>query len=493
MKQIVKNFNNLIKKTILNVQNKTNNKLRVSNFNKYLITFISLLFLYLFYLLIPLLYDKDWVQNNIEDKIRDEFKINISTSANISYRILPSPHFLIKDSKILIDNKNKKSIADVKNLKVFFSQKKFFDKDNMILTKLIINNANFSLLRNEIKILSDYSNDQLSNKKIRIDNSNIFFKDNLNEVITIIKVKEATLFYNDKIQLNIFNLKGNVFGALFTFDLKSKNDALKTKEVNFKVKSLKLDIFNESIIEKNNSSSGKIIISFLNNTIKTKYNFMDKLITFSSDSSRLNSLKIDYKGKLSINPFDLDLNIDLGEYKIYNLLNLNSILEEFIKTRLLFNENLSLDLSIQAKTKALDQIFQSAKINFNIVNGKLNLNNSIFVNDKIGLLKLINSNLFAENNELILNTDILIDVKNSVALFSFLNTSKKSRKKIKSILINLDYDFSSNQFKFNKVKIDNNEVSDQFLNIIDDFNDNNSNNLIKSRRLLNKLLSVYEG
>ena len=493
MKQIVKNFNNLIKKTIFNVQNKTNNKSRVSSFNKYLITFISLLFLYLFYLLIPLLYDKDWVQNNIESKILDEFKINISTSANISYRILPSPHFLIKDSKILLNNKDQKSIADVKNLKVFLSQKKFFDKEKMIFTKLIINEANFSLLRSEVKILNDYSNNQLSNKKIRIDNSNIFFKDNLNEIIAIVKLEEATLFYDDKKQLNLFNLNGSVFGASFIFDFKSRNDSLKAKEVNFKVKSLKLNIFNESIVENINSNSGKNIISFFNNTIKTKYNVKEKLITFTSDNSRSNSSKIDYRGELSINPFDLDLDINLGEYKIFQLLNLNAILKEFIKTGLLFNENLSLDVSINAKTKAIDQIFQSTQINFNIVNGKLNLNDTILINDKIGLLKLANSNLFVENNRLILNTDILIDVKDSMSLFSFLNTSKKSRNKFKSALINLDYDFLTNQIEFNNVKIDNKEVSDQFLNIIDDFKDNNSNNLIKSRRLINKLLSIYEG
>ena len=61
MKNIAKNFNNLILKTIFKVQNKTNNKFRISNFNKILITFIGLLFFYLFYLLIPLLYDKGWV------------------------------------------------------------------------------------------------------------------------------------------------------------------------------------------------------------------------------------------------------------------------------------------------------------------------------------------------------------------------------------------------------------------------------------------------
>ena len=70
MKQIVKNFNNLIKKTIFKVKNKTNNKFIISNFNKFLITFISVLFLYIFYLLIPILYDKDWVKDNIENKLK---------------------------------------------------------------------------------------------------------------------------------------------------------------------------------------------------------------------------------------------------------------------------------------------------------------------------------------------------------------------------------------------------------------------------------------
>ena len=84
MKYFVKNFNNLIKKTIFKVQNKTNNKFIISNFNKYLITFISLLFFYLFYLLLPTLYDKSWVQSSIENQLLKEFKINFSTSSNIS-------------------------------------------------------------------------------------------------------------------------------------------------------------------------------------------------------------------------------------------------------------------------------------------------------------------------------------------------------------------------------------------------------------------------
>ena len=263
--------------------------------------------------------------------------------------------------------------------------------------------------------------------------------------------------------------------------------------MNLEVKSLKLDIFNEYIIENNNFNNGKNSISFLNSTIKTKYNVKEKLITFVSDNSKFNSSKIYYSGKLSINPFDLDLNIDLGDYKISKLFSLNSILKEFVKSKLLFNENLSLEVSILAKTSTLDEVFQKAKINLSIVNGKINFNNTRFVNDDIGLVELNNSNLFLKNNKLILNTDISIDIKNIDSLFSFLNTSKKSRKEIKNILINLDYDFLNNRIKFNNVKIDNNKVNDKLLTIIDDFNDNNSNNLINSRRLLNKLFDVYEG
>ena len=59
--------------------------------------------------------------------------------------------------------------------------------------------------------------------------------------------------------------------------------------------------------------------------------------------------------------------------------------------------------------------------------------------------------------------------------------------------INIDYDFLNNEIKFNNVKIDNNKTSDQFMNIIDGFRDNNLNNLIKSRRLLNELIEAYVG
>ena len=74
-----------------------------------------------------------------------------------------------------------------------------------------------------------------------------------------------------------------------------------------------------------------------------------------------------------------------------------------------------------------------------------------------------------------------------------LQTNKKYRREIKNVFINLDYDFLYNKLKLNKIIIDNNDVGDKFLDIVDEFDEKNINNLIKSRRVFNKLFSVYEG
>ena len=108
-------------------------------------------------------------------------------------------------------------------------------------------------------------------------------------------------------------------------------------------------------------------------------------------------------------------------------------------------------------------------------------------------MQINNSNLFHKDNELVFNSDILINIKNSKDLYTFLNVAKSSRQDFKTILINLDYNFLSNKFKINNLKIDNKEVDSQYLTIIEGFNDNELNNLIKSRRLLNEFLNAYAG
>ena len=494
MKKIVKNFNNLVKNTIFKVKNKTINKLKISNFNKFLITFISILFLYIFYLQIPLLYDKDWVKDKIQTQLLSEFKINLDSIDDISYRILPAPHFLIINSKIIMNNsKNKKTIAKIKNLKIFLDQINFFNKKKMNIIEIIINNANFSLSKNDLKVLNDSSNQKFSDKKIKINESSVFFKNNLDEIITIIKINKSNLFFNNKKIQNQFELNGNVFAIPFTFKLNTKNDLIIEKEFLFKAKTLNLDILNKHITKKDKSTAGSNSISFSNSIIDTRYKLRDTKFVFTSKNSKLNNFKINYAGDLSIDPFELNLDMILNNSKISKLFNFNSILVEFINSGLLFNENISLNTSLTVYTKNNDDFFDNAKIYFNILNGKINIDGTKLVANNMGSLKLSNSSLFLQDNKLILNATFFFDIKNSDRLFSFLSTNKRLRKTIKNIIVNIDYDFLKNEIKFNNVKIDNNKTSDQFMNIIDGFRDNNLNNLIKSRRLLNELIKAYVG
>ena len=483
MKQIVKNFNNLIKKTIFKLKNKTNNKFHVSTFNKYIITVITILFVYIFYLLIPLLYDKNWVQNKIVTQLSTEFNINLSNSFDISYRILPKPHYFIRDSKT--------SLAEIKVLNVFISQNNFFNKESIRINEVFIKEANFSLLNDNLKTLYENSENKFSKKKIKISNSNIFFKNSLNEVISIVKISKAFLFFDVKNLFNQLDLNGEVFNL--PFKLKYQNTHNLQKSIEIKAPDLKLEFINKSFKIDEELSGGINNISILNSFINTKYNIKDQIVIFESDSSRFFNSKINYNGQLAINPFDLNLKINLYNYKISNLFTPNSIINEFIKSGLLFNENISVNTLVNIKSKKKDEIFNEAKLKLRALNGKISFDNSVFINNNIGLIEVSKSDLFLENDKLILTANLSIDIKNTDKLYSFLNTNKRLRKNIKNIKLNIIYDFLSNEIVFKNIKIDDNEVSDQFLNIVEGFNDNNSNNLTKSRKLLNELINLYEG
>jgi len=231
----------------------------------------------------------------------------------------------------------------------------------------------------------------------------------------------------------------------------------------------------------------------LNSNINTTYNIKNDVITFESNNSRIKNSNMDYKGQLSFKPFDLKILMNLENFELSKLINNDSILIELIKTKLLFNENISLNASLVINSPIKSQIFNSAIINFNILNGEINIDQTQFVNDKIGFVEINKSNFFFESDQLVLNTDIKINIENENKFFSFLRTPKKSRKKIKNIFINLDYNFSNNKVYFNKIKIDGLETNNQILRLFENFDNVFDINLIKSRGIINKILSIYAG
>ena len=154
------------------------------------------------------MYDKNWVQNKIVTKLSDEFNINLSNSFDISYRILPKPHYLIRDTKT--------ALAEIKELNVYISQNNFFNKDSIRINEVVIEEANFSLLKdNDLKHFIKTVKINFLKKKLKLIIVMFFFKDNLNEVISIIKISNAFLFFDEKNLFNLFDLKGEIFNIPF--------------------------------------------------------------------------------------------------------------------------------------------------------------------------------------------------------------------------------------------------------------------------------------
>ena len=400
---------------------------------------------------------------------------------------------MVEDSKIIIDYEDKPvEISEIKKLKIFFYQGNFFKKENINLKKVYINDANFLLQARDLKFLNNASNYKFSNKKITINNSNVFFKDDEKETIAIMKIPKGSFFYNDLKLKNIFTVKSKIFKTPFIFDL-IKNFDTKKKETIISSDKLKLKISNELENFSEDIIRGLGTISILNFKTQTKYRIEKNSIFFESDDTIIKNPNLNYKGKLFTKPFNLDLAINLKKYELSKLLNLDSVFSELIKNELLFNKNISANTSILILKNKNSEFFDSSLVHFNITNGSINFNKSKFINDKIGFLEINNSNLFYANNDLVLNIDLLIKIKDSENLFSLLQTPKNLRNEINEIKVNLDFNFLSNQIDVNRIKLVGIDDNDEALRIMEEFNDVENLNFHKSRRIFNKLLSAYFG
>ena len=74
-----------------------------------------------------------------------------------------------------------------------------------------------------------------------------------------------------------------------------------------------------------------------------------------------------------------------------------------------------------------------------------------------------------------------------------MQTNKNKRNPIKKIYFNLNYDFSVDQIFLNSFRVDDGSNENEIIKIINNFYRNKGNNINVTRRMLNKLFSIYEG
>ena len=473
-------------------------KFKISSFNKHLIFSISFLFLYLFYLSIPSLYDKGKLQKELTEKILNEFKINISISSDINYSILPSPNIVIKNVKIFNDDiESPKELTQIKKLKIFISQKSILNQKNLRINEILIEDANFSVQFVDFKFFKNYFETKLSKKKVKIKNSKVFFKDKKNGTISLFSISNLDIFYDEKKSNNNVNAYGNVFKIPFKLKWNKDFKNISSSITLLKLKRLRIEMKN--ISKKRNGiyfAENNLIIG--NSKLFTKYKIDDGMINIYSEDTDLINNDVNYLGKISLNPFDLKLDINLKELDIKKFLKSSSVFVEFLKSNLFFNKNLSSTIILNSENIIKNKLFNYCKIIMNYRSGEINFNNSYLVSDKVGILNLYSSSLNVINEEMVFTGRFKFEIRDQEGFYRVFQISKSTRKPVTNIFFDINFNLFNNEitiknFQFNELKY---ESSDAIKSILNEYNNNEKNknkNWIDIKNFTNKLFRVYEG
>ena len=106
-------------------------------------------------------------------------------------------------------------------------------------------------------------------------------------------------------------------------------------------------------------------------------------------------------------------------------------------------------------------------------------------------INLIESLVFQDNGELVLNGKIFLKFENIKNFYKYFQIKKNNRKAINEIQFDFVYNLDRRKISFDNVKIDN--VSDQKINkYINSYNENEEEiyNKVKFKNFVNKLFSL---
>ena len=268
---------------------------------------------------IPTFYDYKKYNQQIEKTINNEFKVYIHNLENISFRFVPSPHLLIKKADLKINESEQNLVSELENLKVFISITDLYKRDIFKIKRAEVKKANIYINNASLKNFIYNLKKNIVNNFI-LKKSNIFFKNEKDEIILISTIKDLNYkidFLNNK---KIFSINGNIFDADYKFNYlidyskpNIQNANLELKKPNLLFSNILIDDITKSITNQN----GKLEIRFFNNKNSINYEIIDNTINFVNKENK--NSNFDLNGLINFQPFHFDLNLDLKKTSILEI------------------------------------------------------------------------------------------------------------------------------------------------------------------------------
>ena len=486
----LKNINNLINSLLEKNLNKLNFKnLRyLSKNNKIILTFVALIVLFITYLLIPSFYNQSNISKELRSELQNKLNLKFQFTKKLKYSFFPTPHFSTNQSLILNDQGE---IAKVDKLKIFISTDKLFSFKNIEIRDIILNNANFNLNKKNYNLFLDLLNKNFVNGNLKINNSNIFFRNSVDDVLFVNKILKMKYYYEPKETKNIFYTNNEVFNIPFSMKSFLNEDKSKIfSQLNLDL--IKFKIENE-LNFKNKKKIGKS--EFVLNKLKqfAEYEIEKSYFKFHIYDKKDNPT-VNYKGKFNFKPFYANVESYLTEINLNYLLGSNSIIVELLKTGILNNKNIDFKLNIIANNVYKNSNFKNIKLNLKIQDGLIDTDKTKFEWRDIANFELLESLIFVKNGELVMDGKLKIKIKESNKLYKFLLTPKNYRNQIKELELNFTYNFDQKIAELNDIKIDN-KINDNVNKILNNviIKKHDLQNKIYFKNLLNEAIKNYAG
>ena len=159
-----------------------------------------------------------------------------------------------------------------------------------------------------------------------------------------------------------------------------------------------------------------------------------------------------------------------------------SKLKNLLDEKILLNKNINVNILLSIDSLKGIKIFDSGVINLRIINGKLMLNNSVFISDKIGKMFFLDSVLETVDKKQIFKSKILFEINNQKKFFQKLQIPKTSRVNLNNIYFEIEKDLYLDEIIINKLLLNKKTVSNSLNKTINftDLVDLNEINEIKN-------------
>ena len=434
-------------------------KVDISVFNRYLITLIVILFSYLFYLSIPELYNYEKLQKDLTKKLLKEFNLNAALSADITYKILPGPNFEISNVILSTDSDKKfDDFVQIKKMKIYVFITKLHKQEELEIKKIVFSQANININKDSFNYLDNFLKKKISSKRIEIKKSKIFFKEKNEDknTLALSSINRTKIFYDQKNNNNKLNIKGTIFNTKYNLNINRNIENLYQTNFDLRFSQLNTNIKNILTKDANNNNNdyiGKTYITFPGSEININYGIRDKTILFNSFESTLNKKNIDFKGAINNSPFNFDIYIDFEKINLPKLVKNLSEIKNLFNSKIFFHNNFNGKILVNIDSLSNIKLFDQAKIYLKFVNGKLIINDTALISNKIGKLKFIESKLLEINKEQIIKTKILFNITDQKKFYQLFQVPKNNRMELNNIYVEVEKNLNIDGIEINKFVI----------------------------------------